>query len=367
MNRNNARTQKGPGKAISGFRFPLMLLGLCAVVSLWLAYPISAGAATVDLPTYVQRLTTARDAINQARRGAGVTRDANIRRATDALDGIDAVTVDGTTYAPQLDSARGSLHATPLDLDRALTLVNTLRDSAVTVASAAPDANAHAKLDEVLRDRDFHADQPNVIQRQFMRFTAWLGEQWRRLTAPLRRINPPNPSTPAPEHVPGASGIAALLAALGSWQALIIYAVILAALAAFFVWRRQHRRGKRDVDTRAVPERTALGWREYAATLAADGNYRGAVHAVLLGVLRDLDERNVVPFDPARTDREYLRAVSERGDWLATTFRPLVRLVEGVFYASAPCGQAEYEQARTQAEAMHAAATEAQAFAGAPV
>ncbi len=254
----------------------------------------------------------------------------------------------------------------PPDLDRALTLVSTLRDSVTTVASATPDAAAHAKLDDVLRDRDFHVDQPNVIQRQFMRFSAWLGEQWRRLTAPLRRINPPNPTTPAPEHVPGASGIAAVLAALGSWQALIVYAAILVALIASFTWRRRRQTGKRDVDTRAVPERTARGWREYAAALAESGDYRGAVHAVLLGVLRDLDERDVVPFDPTRTDREYLRAVSERGDWLATPFRPLVRFVEEVFYAGASCGQAEYERARTQAEAMYMATTEAQTFAAAP-
>jgi len=362
--RRGIRLPNGP----ANFRFPFTVIAVsfCAVVSLWFVCPTDTRAATVDLPTYVQRLTTARGAIIQARRGAGTSRDASIRRASDALDSIDAVTVDGATYTPQLDNARGSLHATPPDLDRALTLVDILRESATTVANATPDADAQTKLDDVLRDRDFHADQPNVIQRQFIRFSAWLGEQWRRLTAPLRRINPPNPTTPAPGNVPGASGIAALLAALGSWQALVVYAAILVTLIAFFVWRQRRRKGKRDVDTRTVPERTARGWREYAAALAASGDYRSAVHAVLLGVLRDLDERGIVPFDPARTDREYLRAVSEGGDWLATPFRPLVQLIEGVFYAGAPCRQAEYEQARTQAEAMHAAATEAQAFAVAP-
>ena len=73
-----------------------------------------------------------------------------------------------------------------------------------------PDPAAHGKLDDVLRDRDFHQDQPNVVQQQVLRFRDWLGEQFRRLTAPLRRFNPPNPNLPTPSHVPGVTGFAAV-------------------------------------------------------------------------------------------------------------------------------------------------------------
>ena len=342
-----------------------LILLFLAFVSWCLGGNLPVRAATVDLPTYVQRLTTARDAIMQARNQGAAGRDTSIRRATDALNGIDSVTVDGATYAPQLDEARESLRATTPDLDRSLALVTTLHDTAAATMRATPDPAAHGKLDDVLRDRDFHQDQPNVVQQQVLRFRDWLGEQFRRLTAPLRRFNPPNPNLPTPSHVPGVTGFAAVLAALGSPQALIAYAVIIALALIVIVWRRRQPKASA-VDTRAVPERTAREWRDYAAELAARGAHRAAIRSLLLGVLRDLDERGIVPFNPARTDREYLRAVSEHGEWLAEPFRPLVRLVEGVFYGGAPCGQAEYERARAEAEAVRAVVGEAQAFAGIP-
>ena len=342
-----------------------LILLFLALVSWCLGGNLPVRAATVDLPTYVQRLTTARDAITQARNQGAAGRDTNIRRATDALNGIDSVTVDGATYAPQLDEARESLRAATPDLDRSLALVTTLHDTAAATMRSTPDPAAHGKLDDVLRDRDFHQDQPNVVQQQVLRFRDWLGEQFRRLTAPLRRFNPPNPNLPTPSHVPGVTGFAAVLAALGSPQALITYAVIIALALIVIVWRRRQPKASA-VDTRAVPERTAREWRDYAAELAARGAHRAAIRSQLLGVLRDLDERGIVPFNPARTDREYLRAVSEHGEWLAEPFRPLVRLVEGVFYGGAPCGQAEYERARAEAEAVRAVVGEAQAFAGIP-
>src|SRR5690348_6299292 len=50
--------------------------------------PLSVRAADVDLPTYLQRLTAARDAVTQAQPLAGPPRDAAIQRARDALTGI---------------------------------------------------------------------------------------------------------------------------------------------------------------------------------------------------------------------------------------------------------------------------------------
>ena len=67
-------------------RVQLLLFALCGI---WLGLPArsSARAADLDLPTYIQRLTTARDALPQAQSLAGAPRDAAIQRARDALDG----------------------------------------------------------------------------------------------------------------------------------------------------------------------------------------------------------------------------------------------------------------------------------------
>ena len=62
--------------------------------------------------------------------------------------------------------------------------------------------------------------------------------------------------------------------------------------------------------------------------------------------MTDLDERRLITFDPALTDREYLREARRQQAWLAEPLRPFVRLVESIVYAAAPCDAAAYAQAR---------------------
>lgn len=348
MNRQDART---PGRKQGMARCVLFLVLLGVLASWWFASgPVNA--ATVDLPTYVQRLTTARDAITQAKNQAGTQREASIRRATDTLADIDNVVVDGTTYDPQLADTLDTLRRPAPDLDRALTTVTTLRDTAEATRAAPPAADARRTLDEVLASRDFRRAEPNWLQQQLINLRMWIREQWNRLTEPLPRVE--TPDLPAPETVPGGGGLAALLAALASPPVLITLLVLVAAFVLYLIWRG---RRVRKVDTNVVPERTAQQWRDHAAALAAAGDYRAAVRALFLGTLRDLDERKVVPFDASRTDREYVRAVTERGDWLAEPVRPFVRLVEGIFYGGVKPGQSEYAQARQHADAVRAVAT----------
>ena len=189
------------------------------------------------------------------------------------------------------------------------------------------------------------------MQQQIINFRQWVGEQWSRLTEPLRRVRTPNVTIPPPQPVAGGSGLAALLAALVSPPVLIALGVLLALFVCYLIWRGRRRKAI----TAAVPERTAQQWRDHAAALAAGGDYRAAVRALFLGTLRDLDERGVVPFDASRTDREYVRAVTERGDWLAEPVRPFVRLVEGILYGGARAGDAEYLEARQYADMVRAA------------
>lgn len=318
---------------------------LCVAFFLILV-PTDTRAADVDLPTYAQRLTVARDALTQAQTQTGAMRDASVRRATDALAGVDGVTVDGTRYPAQHGDALDALRRAPPELDRALAVVTTLQSAVAETQAAKPDAQARQKLDDILRDRAYHAAEPNAAQKQFLRFRAWLGEQWRKLTEPLRRADPPAPNTP--DTVPGAGGFASLLAFLVSPPVLIALALVIAGIVIILLLRRRKKRdGPKD---HAEPQRTAGGWRVYAAELAARGDHRGAVRALFLGTLTEFDERGLVSFDATRTDREYLREAQRQQGWLAEPFRPFVRLVEAVFYADAPCGDAEYERARAYAD-----------------
>jgi len=314
---------------------------VCMVALGWL--PDAVRAADVDVPVYVQRLTTAQDALTQAQALAGTPRDAAIQRARDALTGIDSVTVDGTRYpAPQSD-ALAALRRTPPDTERAVTELTLLRALLADEQGTVPDTQARRNLDRILSDRAFQSAEPNAVQAQAIRFQSWIGEQLRRLFRPLQRVKPP-PNAPA--NTPGAGPVARLLALLGSPLLLILVALALAAVIIFVIARRWRKSERKAADAATPPPRTAAEWRQQADMLAAQGDYRAAVRALFLGALTELDERRLVVFDPALTDREYLREAQRQQSWLAEPLRPFVRLVESVVYANAPCHAAEYRRAR---------------------
>ncbi|MCA1667485.1 MAG: DUF4129 domain-containing protein [Thermomicrobia bacterium] len=303
--------------------------------------PVTVRAADVDLPTYLQRVTTARDALMQAQALAGAPRDAAIQRAQDALDGIDGVTVDGTRYPAPPSDALAALRRAPPDTARALIALTTLRTALADAQAAAPDPQARQKLDRVLSDRAFRMAEPNIVQKEAIRFQSWLREQVRRLFRPLSRVQP----QPAPANTPGAGPMARLLALLGSPLVLLIFVLVLAALLAFFVARRRRKRVHAPADETVPLPQTAAQWRQHAEMLAAAGDYRAAIRALFLGTLTDLDERRLVAFEPSLTDREYLRAAQRQQTWLAEPLRPFVRLVESIVYAAAPCDAAAYARA----------------------
>ena len=173
--------------------------------------PIPVRAADLDLPTYVQRLTTARDALAQAQSLAATPRDAAIQRAQDALAGIDGVTVDGKRYpAPHAD-ALAALRRSPPEIDRAGMQLTALRDLLSDEQAKASDPQARQELETILSDRAFHEAEPNLVQKQVIRIQSWIGEQLRRLFRPLNRAQPPQvaPGTP------GAGPFARFLALLG--------------------------------------------------------------------------------------------------------------------------------------------------------
>ncbi len=310
--------------------------------------PLSARAADVDLPTYVLRLATARDALTQAQSLAGAQRDAAIQRAQDALTGIDNVTIDGQRYPTAHGDALDALRRTPPEIERASVELTTLHALMTNAQAAAPDTRARQRLDDVLRDRAFHEAEPNIVQRQVIRAQSWVGEQVRRLFRPFQRARPPN----APADTPGAGPLARLFAALGSPIILILLVLVLAAVIAFFITRRFRTRKKKAKEEAPLPPRTAAEWWQHADALATRGDYRAAIRALFLGTLTELDERRLVPFDRALTDREYLREAQRQQRWLIEPLRPFVRLVEEIVYANAPCHAAEYATARGYMDAV---------------
>lgn len=306
-------------------------------------------AADVDMPTYIQRVTSARDALVQAQSLSGTQRDAAIQRARDILDGIDGVMVDGMRYPGSHGDALAALRRSPPDTERAVTVLTLLRAALADEQAATPDPQARQQLDRVLSDRAFREAEPNIVQKQAIRFQSWVEEQLRRLFRPLRRVQSPN----VPANAPGARPVARLLALLGSPLLLIILVLAVVAVVLFFVARRWRRRAAKSTADGTSSPRTAAEWRHSADMLAAQGDHRDAVRALFLGTLVELDERRFIFFDPALTDREYLREAQRQQGWLIEPLRPFVRLMESIVYANAPCHATEYDRARAFTDDLH--------------
>jgi len=324
----------------SGFR-PVVSVVVVCIVALG-GLPDGVRAADVDVATYVQRVATARDALMQVQSLSGAQREGAIQRARDALAGIDGVTVDGARYPAAHGDALAALASTPPDIARAVAALTALRALLADAQAGTPDPQARQKLDRVLADRAFHEAEPNVVQKQAIRFQSWVGEKVRRLFRPLQRARPPN----VPTNTPGAGPVARLLSLFGSPLLRILLVLALAAILAFVIARQWRKKARKPAEDAAPPPRTAAEWWQYADTLAAGGDYRAAVRALFLGTLTELDARRLVAFDPALTDREYLREAQRQQWWLVEPLRPFVRLVEAVVYADAPCTATEYARAR---------------------
>jgi hypothetical protein len=272
--------------------------------------------------------------------------------------GIDGVTIDGVRYPSQHQNVLAALRRTPPDIERALAEVNVLRAVLTEEQAVQPDPQARTKLDQVLSDRAFREAEPNAVQRQALRFRSWVGDQIGKLLRPFSRIRPPQ----APPGTPGAGPLASLLALFANPVTLVALAAIAGAVI-FVLWLRRRQRRARRQSWPEFRQRTAAEWRDYAASLAQRGEYRAAVRALYLGTITELDERRLVRFDPAMTDREYLREAQRQQRWLVEPLQPFVRLIEGIVYAGAPCGVAEYTRAREMADAILARVAMPQAVA----
>ena len=85
--------------------------------------------------------------------------------------------------------------------------------------------------------------------------------------------------------------------------------------------------------------RSSAGARARAVALAEAGDYRQAMRYLYLSTLLWLDERRVLRYDPALTNREYLRHVDTA---LGEALLPVVELFDRVWYGLAPLDHRGY-------------------------
>lgn len=149
-----------------------------------------------------------------------------------------------------------------------------------------------------------------------------------------------------PEAVTGARPLRALLAGLGI---LLLLAVLLyagrALLAAFSP------SDERQSEPAGQAEVTADKALNEAEALSKVGDYRMAVRYLYLSALLILDEHGLVRYDRTRTNREYLRTLSDRPE-LASTLREVVHVFDRVWYGFRAVDHATYSRFEAQVRTL---------------
>jgi hypothetical protein len=153
------------------------------------------------------------------------------------------------------------------------------------------------------------------------------------------------------------------LEATQPWLYWFLFFAMLAVLAAIMlhaliVLSRTLKAAHRLSEQAAVPvakTRGAAWYRAEAVRLAALGLYPEAMQHDFLGLVLELDQRNVLRYHPSKTPGEYSHELKlnepERG-----AFRDLVRALYQFAFARVPCGVTDFEQWHRSARSEHYAA-----------
>jgi hypothetical protein len=165
------------------------------------------------------------------------------------------------------------------------------------------------------------------------------------LFAPLAR------AFSAAQNVGTAAGVVLIVVAL------VALAFVIVRLALAFA-----RAGRRTPDARAAVALAgeiavdAATWRERASVAAGRADYGLAIAALWMAALCVLDERALVPFDPARTPGEYNRLVRRSRALAAAPFASLGERFVYATYARARALPADYDAALASFAAFEPAA-----------
>lgn len=174
--------------------------------------------------------------------------------------------------------------------------------------------------------------------------------------------------TPASERTSGGGGFSSL-----DWLLLggLALAVVVVGTYLYLTSSRSPRSRKdsptkdstghaQEIDRHQVLDVSqAALWRQ-ADVLATDGRFREAVRSLYLAVLGALHRKQLIRFEPMRTNGEYVRQVrlSELAHpELRESFQRLTDLFEAKWYGELPCQSSDYRSCRAFAEEVqHAAA-----------
>lgn len=306
------------GSARSGRRLiAATLIALIVTAGL----PATASADELSLPAYAARLREARTLVASSRQQSGVQRDASRRVAEELLRRTTSVRLpDGTTLtvsdAPLADRVARS------DLDGALAQLDAAVAAAERASGGPSGEAADARLRELLQQQQARSSGLSLVaigRALADRLFGWAPRPDVRVLFPL-------------------------LGAVG---------VLLAAVLTVLIARGTRERLRREVllpralrDRRADPREHLA--RADAALAAA--RPRDAVHALYRYALASLAAREVVPDDPALTDRELVARAASVAH--VADLRELLQIHDATWFGLREVSQSEAVRARSLAVAV---------------
>ena len=303
----------------------IVVLCFALGLGLLMAPQAQAQSQAPDLPTYTGWL---REAYAAAQRGDRL----GLEDAATRLEAATSVRLpDGTDVPTDNRWLREALAAPAPDLSVIGARLGAILDALALPASAAP-ADARERLRAILAKPPFAnsiSDTPSWVST----FFDWLGRILESLFRPVGRV----------------------VAATGEPVAWVfaIGGALLLLLVIGYVLRGLRRNVARGVDAPDDPEAhlTAHSALEQASGLARGGDYRTAVRYLYLSALLRLDERNILRYDRALTNREYLERVRENPT-LRAQLGAVVETFDRVWYGHLPIDATAFAAYERQVEAL---------------
>jgi hypothetical protein len=280
-------------------------LGWAALVFLLWVVPASAQGSVIDETDFWQRLKQTDTLLADS---------SNLNQVHDLWAGVDHIRLSGGQMMP-LDLR---WMTTASDAAALRNQVRALLDehSRTTTLPSNPDKSLSA-LDKVLQDPQFQYDETP---------TPWPDD------------------TRLPDLPPIPAELSQLLLVVAGIGAVIVVIV-------YFARGLQMQRATAETPAPDDDPTTSNEAHDRAAEAERASDYRSAVRYLYLACLLLLDERGLLRYDPALTNREHLQRAASHPQ-LADLLRPVVNMFDRVWYGFAPVDDALYREFRQTVERL---------------
>lgn len=302
----------------------------------------AASTEPMPLASYWQTLRDTAELLAQLADPPDAAGLAQLNTAAERLGQIERVQwPDGSVVAVDHTYLVSQLRAQPPNLPQLRGRLHMLLAQGSVVAE-----RPFATVDPAILARILARPEFQAAQAEPPAWLKWLGERWQRLLDWLDRLlrrdaTTGRPSTAAATPLEQIATLVMLLLLAG------FLAYALRGILADFVAEATLATDA-EADHEPLTADRAL---RRAQELSSGGDYRAAVRYLYLSTLLRLEERGLLRYDRALTNREYIKRVAH-DPALATVLRDVVEVFDRVWYGYQPLDASAYQRYANAVEAL---------------